>query len=163
MKARLEFQAASEEQADQFLELLRHEAAGYLERTMELMQLSVEQMRHLIQTVGRVYAISIEGQLAGFYWIEEREKILHLHGIALLSGFQGQGIGTRVLNWLAEQFSGRVEAIELGVHESNSRAKALYERLGFRTIRVIRELKFSVLRKDLSGEKHELDRPTTPL
>jgi ribosomal protein S18 acetylase RimI-like enzyme len=40
-----------------------------------------------------------------------------------------------------------VEAIELGVHQSNERAKALYERLGFQVLRYRPEVGFFIMQK----------------
>lgn len=43
-----------------------------------------------------------------------------------------------------------MEAIELGVHEGNQRAKALCERLDFKPIRTLDELGFEVMQKRLA-------------
>lgn len=148
----VEYRPATEEQYEAFLQLMRDHAADYLERTMELMEMTWEQFSHLFRTVGQVYGVYERDEVAGFYWIEEREAVLHLHGLILKEAFRGQGIGTQVLHKIEAQYGDGMAAIELGVHESNSRAKKLYERLGYETVKTLDELGFEVMQKQLSRE-----------
>ena len=143
----LAFTPATAEQHDEFLELTRRETASYLEGTLKLMGATWEQYARWVHTVGRVYAIREDGRVAGFYWIEERDRTLHLHGLILRRDFQRRGIGTRVLEALERDHKGRVTAIELGVHRSNEGAIRLYERAGFRTVKVLDDLGFLILQK----------------
>lgn len=71
------------------------------------MQMNLEEFSRLFRTVGEVYGIYQDGELAGFYWVEPRETTLHLHGLILRPEFQGQGIGREVLSYLDEQYSER--------------------------------------------------------
>jgi ribosomal protein S18 acetylase RimI-like enzyme len=144
---------ANPEQYDEFLQLMRESAADYLERTMELMQMSWDEFARLFRTVGQVYGVYDDERLAGFCWIEPRERILHLHGLILQTPFQGKGIGTRILEMLETEYAGQVDALELGVHASNARAKALYERVGFETVKTMEDLGFFVMQKRLSAER----------
>ena len=139
------------EQVVEFLELLREEAWDYLEQTLALMGETWEHFVQIAQQVGKVFQVSQDGQPAGFYWIEERGKELHLHGIVVRAAFRGQGIGTAVLEKLREEYAGRMDVIELGVHDSNARAKALYERMGFITMRRVEELGFAVMQAQIKG------------
>lgn len=145
----ISFLPAADEQFDEFLELTR-DAASYLERTLQLMQMSWEDFSRLFRSVGQVYGVYSDGQLAGFYWVEQRDRVLHLHGLVLKSEFQGQGIGSAILKMLESQYKGRVHAIELGVHRSNRRAKALYERLGYQSVRMLDDLEFDIMQKRLT-------------
>jgi len=145
----LTYKPATGEQYDEFLQLLQQEAADYLERTMELMQMTLEQARHLFETVGQVYGIYQDDKLAGFYWIEEREQVLHLHGLALKKEFQRKGIGTQVLAMLEAGYWGRMQAIELGVHESNAGARALYEKRGYQTVKRLDDLGFYIMQRPM--------------
>ena len=76
--------------------------------------------------------VRVNGHDAGMLCYEVRTDHVFLRNVALLPEFQGQGIGTRVIQGV------RVEAAELGlpvrlqVLKAN-RARLLYERLGFRT------------------------------
>jgi ribosomal protein S18 acetylase RimI-like enzyme len=141
----LTYPTAGGEQVVKFLALLREDAREYLDQTLALMGETWEHFVQIAQQVGQVYGVYRDGQLAGYYWIEEREKALHLHGILVKAEFRGQGIGTAILEKLQEEYAGRMELIELGVHDSNGRAKALYERMGFVTVRRVEELGFSVM------------------
>ena len=58
----------------------------------------------MLRARGEVLAIYQDADLAGFYWIEEREDTLHLHGLILKPENQGQGIGTEVLSMLTSQY-----------------------------------------------------------
>jgi ribosomal protein S18 acetylase RimI-like enzyme len=138
------------EQYDEFLQLVRDHASDYVESTLELIQMTWEQFAHLFRTVGQVYGICQDGQLAGFYWVEEREQVLHVHGLLLREKFQGKGIGTQVLEMLATQYRDSVRTIELGVHTSNERARALYERLGYQIVKTLDDLEFYIMQKQLS-------------
>jgi ribosomal protein S18 acetylase RimI-like enzyme len=69
--------------------------------------------------------------------------------LILKPGFQGQGIGTQVLNALRETYCPTFESIELGVHGFNTRALALYRRLGYEEVKYMEELEFYVLRLGL--------------
>ncbi len=63
--------------------------------------------------------------------------------------FQGRGIGTEVLEMLERDYRSRMAAIELGVHQSNAKAKLLYERLGYQTVKYLPELGFYIMQKPL--------------
>jgi ribosomal protein S18 acetylase RimI-like enzyme len=146
------YKPASGEQYDLFLDLMRSQAADYLDRTMELMGLTWQEFAHLFRTVGQVYGVYEKKRLAGFYWIEEREAILHLHGLVLKETHQGRGIGSQVLTMLETTHRGCMEAIELGVHESNEGARRLYERHGYRTVKMLDDVGFFIMQKSLSSE-----------
>lgn len=80
----------------------------------------------------------VEGKVAGNCQITWSNKMKIRHrasiGIALLSEFWNQGIGTRLLQELihiAEE-NPNITQIELEFIEGNSRARGLYEKMGFR-------------------------------
>ena len=148
----LTFKLATGDQYETFFQLMLNEASDYLLRTMELMHMTLEQARHLFEHVGQVYGIYEDDKSVGFYWIEERYKVLHLHGLVLREEFQGKGIGTQVLKMLESEYGPRVAAIELGVHQSNEKAKRLYERMGFQTVIYRSELGFYIMRKSLHDD-----------
>ncbi len=149
----LTYEPVKSEEYDEFLQLLRDSATDYLESTLALMQMTWKQFADLFRTRGQVYGIYRDGQLAGFYWIEERDQVLHLHGLILREQFQGKGIGTQVLQMLAAKYRGSVRAIELGVHKSNDRAKTLYKRLGYETVKTWDDLGFLIMQKPLRARE----------
>ena len=144
----LTFEPAQAEQYEQLMGLMMQEV-DYLREALRLMKITEKEFDNLFRTVGQVYCVYVDTQLAGFYWIEERERILHLHGLVLKTQFQGRGIGTQVLNKLASENKDGMSEIELGVHESNLRAIGLYERNGFETVKKLDDLKFRIMRKHL--------------
>ena len=148
----LAYLPAQPAQYDEFFELMAAESQEYLETTLTLMQMDRPHFRQLFQTVGEVYGIYSDEWLAGFYWIEVRESVLHLHALTLHPEYQGQGIGHAVFKWLEEQYHNRIHALELGVHRSNERALALYQKLGFTIIKSLDELGFYVMQKRLALE-----------
>jgi len=145
----LSYKLAEPDGYDELLELLRDQASDYLAHTLELMQMPWKEFSRLFKTVGQVYGIYEDGQLAGFYWIEERNRELHLHGLILKEALQGRSIGTQTLKKLAAEYGEKVAFIELGVHESNKGARKLYERLGYKTIEVLDDLSFHIMQKPL--------------
>ena len=149
----LAYRKATAQQLDNFLRLLRDEAGGYLEPTLRVMGATWDEFAEKVRTVGQVRAVVRGRTTAGFVWIEERDRTLHVHGIALEPPFRGQGIGTAVFRDLEEEFRASVDALELGVHESNARTRALYERLGFRVEKNLPEIGFAVLRKPLGAPR----------
>jgi GNAT superfamily N-acetyltransferase len=144
----LRYEPATAQDYDKFLGCTRDEA-GYLGPTLELMQMTWPEFETLFRTVGQVHGIYEGGQPAGFYWIEERDPVLHLHGLILRVSFRGRGIGTKTLKMLEDRYREEMDAIELGVHQSNVRAHALYQRLGYETVKVLDELGFYVMQKRL--------------
>jgi ribosomal protein S18 acetylase RimI-like enzyme len=156
MRPALTYELATAKQINEFVHLMRQDAADYLDRTMELMQMTWPQFDQLVKTVGQVFGIYHDDLLVGFYWVEERDRIVHLHGLVIRSAYQGQGMGTEVLNMLANKYADTMDAIELGVHESNTRAQALYARLGYQTTKHLTDLAFLILQRPLS-QKHATD------
>ncbi|HZD55717.1 MAG TPA: GNAT family N-acetyltransferase, partial [Anaerolineales bacterium] len=122
------YRLASEEQYDEFLALMRRQTDTDYERVLEVLGMSWEEFAGSFRTLGQVYGIYEDDDLAGFYWMELRGEALHLHGLILDEGFQGRGIGTRVLGNLAAEYRDQARYIELGVDQTNTKAKALYER-----------------------------------
>jgi len=141
---------ATPDQIEEFLRLMRLDASDYLDRTMQLMGMTWAQFSQLVRTVGQVLGVYRNNELVGFCWIEERERIVHLHGLVVRSAYQNQGIGTEILTTLAHKYTGVMDAIELGVHETNTRARALYERMGYRTVKYLPDLGFYVLQRSLA-------------
>ncbi len=149
----LTYRKATIPQCDAFLVLLREKTGGYLEPTLRVMGMTWDEFAEMVRTVGEVRAILRARTTVGFVWIERRDRTLHVHGVALEPAFRRQGIGTAVFRDLEEEFCASVDAIELGVHESNSRARALYERLGFHVETALPDVGFRILRKSIGASR----------
>ncbi len=84
----------------------------------------------------------VEGRIAGVCHISASDRVKTAHragiGIAVLKEFWGLGIGTRLLEKITDIGRGikGVIQLELEYIEGNSRACALYEKAGFRTVGV---------------------------
>jgi ribosomal protein S18 acetylase RimI-like enzyme len=50
---------------------------------------------------------------------------------------------------LADAYKDSMDAIELGVHQSNAGARRLYEKLGFITVKQREDLGFQIMQKQL--------------
>jgi ribosomal protein S18 acetylase RimI-like enzyme len=138
------------EEYTRFLDLMREEAGDYLERTLALMELPWEEFAQLFQTVGEVLVLLEGEERVGFCWLERRDEVLHLHAIVIQESHRGQGIGTRTLQLLEGRYRGTVKSIELGVHGTNAGAQQLYRRLGYERVRLLEELNFEILQKQLA-------------
>ncbi|UCD17998.1 MAG: GNAT family N-acetyltransferase [Candidatus Zixiibacteriota bacterium] len=142
---------ASGKDYDEFLALLKQEASEYLERSLELIGLTMWKFSKAIRTVGEVFRIECQSRPAGYYWIEKRGNVLHIHGIVLRPEFQGMGIAGSIMTLLAENYRGEVDLIELGVHDSNVRARELYQKLGYNVVKRMDEVGFDIMQKRLAN------------
>ncbi|WP_081743955.1 N-acetyltransferase [Pseudomonas sp. URMO17WK12:I12] len=57
---------------------------------------------------------------------------IHVQNIAVSHEFQGKGIGTQTLKKLQLKAAARHVPLQLGVFRTNTLARKLYERMGFR-------------------------------
>jgi ribosomal protein S18 acetylase RimI-like enzyme len=83
----------------------------------------------------RWQVIQIDGQDIGVLIVEEQDDQIRLAWIEILPRWQGHGIGTAVIRSLMDDAASAGKALTLEVLHVNERARALYERLGFRPFR----------------------------
>jgi len=141
--------AATGKERREFLDLMRTEAGEVLEAAQKVLGISSQQFEGFVESVGRVCVIRHGDESAGFLWIEERDRVLHVHGIVVKQPFRGRGVATEALRLLEAQYSDSVGAVELGVHHANHEARALYEKLGYQTVHHVEDVGFDILRKAL--------------
>jgi ribosomal protein S18 acetylase RimI-like enzyme len=146
----LTYRPGTPEQYDEFLQMIWDDGREYMEIAMGVIQMTWEEYAQFFRTRGVVQAICQDNNLAGFYWIEEREDTLHLHGLILKSEFQGHGIGTAVLSMLADRYTGRLDRIELGVYQKNTGAIKLYEKMGYCITKTLTDPPFHIMQKPLT-------------
>ena len=89
------------------------------------------------QALGRAAAplvVRADGRAVGFNLclLTEREAAIDL--IAVHPGYQGRGLGRRLIEGALAHFDGRAEAIRVGTQADNRPSIALYEATGFREI-----------------------------
>jgi ribosomal protein S18 acetylase RimI-like enzyme len=132
---------------DRFAELWAETMPADADRIYAELGLTPERVAELPHEIGELREVEEDGAVAGYAWIELRERTLHVHALLLEPEFRGRGIGGRVLSELEDEFRGRIEEIELGVEPGNAPALRLYERAGFE--RVGERLGFRIMRKRL--------------
>ena len=74
--------------------------------------------------------LSANGKSCGYFSMDESEDLITLHELVLLPEFQGQGIGSKILNEVIEKAKVKNIPIRLQVLKENKAAE-LYRRLGF--------------------------------
>ncbi len=145
----IRYERAKPKDYAKLMDMMNEHAADYLETTLRLMGIDEEEFLKLFANTGETFNILADDQFAGFYWIEKRDRILHIHGIVLDNAFQGQGIGKRVFKDLEDAYQKRADIMELGVHKTNEKAMQFYKQNGFSLHKELDELSFLILRKPL--------------
>ena len=90
---------------------------------------------------GRCYPLVAvhNGELVGHAQLVIYPNVAEIANLAVAPAWQGQGIGTALITALTQiARHTRHSFLEIGVHESNQRALALYQRLGFTISREIK-------------------------
>jgi uncharacterized protein len=93
-----------------------------------------------------VSVIEVDSHPVGGLWIEERPDALYIHELQIAPALQNRGLGTAVVETVIERAADRGLPVDLSVVPANARAMRLYERLGFRVMRV--EAPFIRMRHD---------------
>jgi ribosomal protein S18 acetylase RimI-like enzyme len=144
-------EAASQEQREIVLTLMREHLADQLESTMALVGMTWPEFVDHYRSVGEVRALVDNQVEIGYVWIEYRERELHIHAIFVLPDFRGLGYGTQAFALLEAEFSGNADVLELGLRSDNRRALALYERLGFIAVRELPDPGYLIMRRDMEA------------
>ena len=79
---------------------------------------------------GRWQIITAGGADVGMLDVEYRPAGIYLSRIEILPGHQGRGIGTRLISALIDEARRKGQDLVLDVLTGNTRARALYQRLG---------------------------------
>lgn len=83
------------------------------------------------------YFIMIENNIAGFFTVsfafstEYGGNIILFEDLYIKDEYQGQGIGTKIFDYVEEEYKDKVMAIKLEVSKVNKRAFKLYTKLGY--------------------------------
>ena len=83
-------------------------------------------------SIGQFSVIEAAGQPIGFLQVLEEKDCVEVAELHLVSDCRGQGIGSSILRRLLADCGNRGRTLRLGCFKENHRAKALYQRLGFR-------------------------------
>ena len=95
-----------------------------------------------------IFAVAeLDGQIIGYQWCEKHERHGHITRLGVRPGWEGQGVGTRLLTQvLVAMVKAGVNWVTLNTQESNLRSRMLYERHGFRPLN---DERVAVLWKDM--------------
>jgi len=154
------FKLAQPEEMNNLFEVMRRETSDFLKDAFWEIGLAESALQNNFENIGQVFIIYSECEPAGFYWIEQRQEVLHLHGIVLRHYFQGLGIGRKVMTSLENRHCKNISAIELGVHHGNRKARRLYDKLGYRLVKHLNDVHFDIMRKTLTGDSYPAGDPT---
>jgi ribosomal protein S18 acetylase RimI-like enzyme len=100
-----------------------------------------------------VSVIEVDRRPVGSVWLEQRPDSLYVHDFGVSPSEQCRGIGSAVVGMVVEQGARRRLPIVLSVLSVNPRARALYERLGFRVTAV--EPPFVRMRRDVQAAQDD--------
>lgn len=78
--------------------------------------------------------ITANGKDTGFVQINESPSNVNISEIHIISKFQGFGIGGSIIKNIISQTKGSEKTVTIGCFINNTRARCLYERLGFEVI-----------------------------
>ena len=70
----------------------------------------------------------------GYLESEDKENTLFIYNLLIDKSFQNKGIGTGILTILIDDAFAQKKTVQLEVLKVNTRAKQLYQRLGFKLI-----------------------------
>jgi len=146
----MDYRALKANEYGTFFSMMKEKTGAYLESRLVAMGLDWGCLQDMVSSVGEVRAVGQGGMPVGFVWIEKRDARLHVHGLVIDPAYRGRGIGSSVLHDLESEFASQVESIEVGVHDSNQRARSLYERLGFELKDTRPDVGFLIFRKPLN-------------
>ncbi len=141
--------AETQQHYEELLELICHQSASCFGAKSDWVQLTCEQFGVYFRTTGLAYRICQDKRCVGLCWVEEWGCRLYVHGLIIRPEYQGRGWGQQALEMLQARYKERMEIIELSVHASNPRAKALYERLSFHVVDYQEDSGFYVMQKAL--------------
>lgn len=86
------------------------------------------------QRINHFGVIEANNEFAGFVQISEQANIIQLCEIHLSPTIRGNGIGSAIIKELIRKADTDGCIVRTGCFKANTKAKQLYERLGFKTI-----------------------------
>ncbi len=83
---------------------------------------------------GDVSIIVADRQPVGWLQLQDDEDALYLHQFYIAPGYQGRGIGTRLIESILQRARTQAVPVHLWVIRDNEQARRLYQRLGFEIV-----------------------------
>lgn len=78
--------------------------------------------------------VQVDNNEIGYWTIKKTDSETFIENIILLTEYQNKGIGTKLIKLILEQSEKENKTTRLRVLKTNTRAKKLYENLGFKMI-----------------------------
>jgi ribosomal protein S18 acetylase RimI-like enzyme len=129
------YRDASAEDLALTYEITKDAMRGYVEVTWGAWDDSEQSAKHRENFTPATHKIiMVEDEVAGFLATENLPDNLWLVKVYLFSAFRSKGIGSQVVAGVIEQANSEGKPVRLRVLRVNTRARALYERLGFKVV-----------------------------
>ncbi|WP_342276084.1 GNAT family N-acetyltransferase [Spiroplasma endosymbiont of Nebria brevicollis] len=108
-----------------------HEENGHINgiTLVVLHQESYQLKVNTFKILSKIFQIDLDFEIEN----ESKEKEVYLDTFGVKSDFQGQGIGTKIMLFIVEQYQEQsdISYLSLNVSFKNDKARKLYERVGF--------------------------------
>lgn len=144
---RLTFEPAVPQDADTIFQLSK----DLIQRYEDLSAISYDRVTDWIHSkitnnIHSYTRVLLEEETAGYYRFVPSKGMMELDDLYILPPFQNQGIGTQIIRNCCNQST---LPIILYVFTENTRAMALYERMGFRISRTVSSTRCIMIREKL--------------
>ena len=103
--------------------------------------------RNLEQNLPHFVRVLADGVLVGYYCLRPEGESMELDSLFVLPPYQNRGIGTQILEKCLEESD---VPVFLYVFRKNTRAAALYGKLGFRIVKEVGKTRF-IMEHDPNG------------
>ena len=101
--------------------------------------------KKITKCINEYTCVCLDNQVVAYYHFQLVEDKMELDDLYVLSNYQNQGIGSKILEKCCEESN---IPIFLYVFSKNTRAIALYERFGFKVIEKIKDTRL-IMQRDI--------------
>ncbi len=95
---------------------------------------SKEVIERTIKNGGKLLVLELDGKVIGTSWLTHDHRRTYLHHFAIKPEFQGKGYSKILLEKTIESAKKMGYQLKLEVHNTNVKAKRLYEKYGFKKL-----------------------------
>ncbi len=132
---RFELRQASGKDIDLAYAITRDAMRDYVEQTWGAWVEEEQREKHRVNFDPKSHRIvQLEGEEVGLLAVEEESENLWLVKIYLVERARGHGLGTALVQKVIDEAAEKAKGVRLRVLRVNVKARALYERLGFKVI-----------------------------
>ncbi|XOB63131.1 GNAT family N-acetyltransferase [Campylobacterota bacterium DY0563] len=84
-----------------------------------------------------LYKVEVDNQLVGYILWLKRKRFFRLYSLAVLEEFRKLGLATKLLDFSLEKL--KKKDLQLEVRVSNEKAIKLYEKYGFKKVKILKK------------------------